>query len=146
MKLRTLAFATLASFAAAAAANPAATHQEVTDFVKAAGWEVCDSVANDPPANLKGAKGKHLVQVAKSCASADKAHPTVLFVVEFDSAANRDEAVGHFIAAYKDAIIEQGDAWPIGERFAVFASGPANAAVHDSLAAEVAKRKAAAGK
>lgn len=143
MKLRTLAFAVLSSYAAAATASPAATHQEVVDFVTAAGWEVCDSVANDPPKNLAGAKGKHLVQVGKPCASADKAHPTVLFVIEFDNAANRDAAIGHFVAAYNDAIIEMGDAWPIGERFAIFASGPAHAAVRDSLAAEVAKRKAA---
>ncbi|HET7842527.1 MAG TPA: hypothetical protein VFL14_00130 [Xanthomonadales bacterium] len=143
MKLRMLALALVAACATAASAEPAATHQEVTDFVKAAGWEVCDSVANAPPTNVPGAKGKHLVQVGKPCASADKAHPTVLFVLEFDTAANRDAAVAQFSATYHSAIIEMGDAWPIGERFAVFASGPAHDAVKDSLAAEVAKRKAA---
>ena len=62
---------------------------------------------------------------------------------EFDTTAHRDDATERFRAAYGPAIIESGSAWPIGERFAIFASGPSHAIVREALDAEVQRRKAA---
>ena len=144
MKLRKFAWCTLLALAAPALADDKTpyTQQQVLDFIKAAGWEICDSARNDPPANVTGATAKHLVQVGKPCDDASKAKPNVLFAFEFDNSANRDKAVGMFEATYHAAIIEEGSAWPIGERFAIFASGPAHQLVHDSLDAQLAKMKA----
>jgi len=143
MKLRNLAWCMLLALSASASADDKTpyTHQQVLDFIKAAGWEVCDSAANTPPASVTGATAKHLVQVGKPCDAATKAKPNVVFAFEFDNTAHRDAAVGHFEAAYHEAIIEEGSAWPIGDRFAIFASGPAHQLVHDSLDAQLAKMK-----
>ena len=125
-----------------ASAATATAHKDVIAFIKSAGYQVCQSVANDPPATVVGARGKHLVEVARDCASTTAPKTTVLFVFEFDTAAHRDDATERFTAAYGPAIIESGSAWPIGERFAIFASGPSHATVREALDAEVQRRKA----
>ena len=135
----------LAWAGAAAGAGKAASHDDVIAFIKSAGFQVCQSVPNDPPKTVVGATGKHLLEVARDCAAPKPEKSTVLFTFEYDTPKNRDDAVEHFRAAYGPAILESGSAWPIGERFAIFAAGPSHAEVQAALEAEVKRRGASAG-
>ena len=96
MKLRntgTWLVLALAWAGTAASAEKAASHDDVIAFIKSAGFQVCQSVPNDPPATVTGATGKHLLEVARDCAAPKPEKSTVLFTFEFDTSKNRDDAV-----------------------------------------------------
>ena len=138
----------LALAAPLALAQTPRSHEEVTAFVKAAGFEVCESVPNDPPdrAKSRGAIGKHLIEVAKDCAKRDPKNANVIFAFEFDTVKNRDMAVAQFVEMFEASFVDFGNAWAIGDRAAIFVSGPARGEIGLALQEEFLRRQAAATK
>ena len=117
----------------------------VANSPKAPAVQVCESVPNDPPdrAKSRGAIGKHLIEVAKDCAKRDPKNANVIFAFEFDTAKNRDMAVAQFVEMYEASFVDFGNAWSIGDRAAIFVSGPARGEIGLALQEECLRRQAA---